>query len=221
MNFSIDHRPEFAWLTIQVLPGQKLFVEASAMAAMTTNMSMKAKFKGGFRRLLSAESLFISEFTAEGGAGEVAIAPGPFGDLEHIALNGETIYLASSCYVAHTDGIQYETKFTGFVKSLLSGFGWFLIKMSGQGDVWFNGYGAVFALDVQDEILVDNNHVVAFSEGLETEIIRLGGFKSLFFSGEGFVVRFRGKGKVYLQTKKPSALIRWADGFRPVRNSKQ
>jgi uncharacterized protein (TIGR00266 family) len=216
MKYTIDEKPEFAWLKVQVPTGKKLFVESSAMATMSENVSIKALFKGGFRRFLSGESLFLSEYKAQGTEGEVAVAPGPSGDISGWELNNETVYLASTSYLAHTEGVEYSTKFQKLSQGLLSGAGWFLVKMTGTGVVWFNGYGALVELDVQNELLIDNGHVVAFSEGVEYDIIRLGGYKSLFFSGEGFVCRFRGKGKVYLQTKKPASLISFFQRFRPV-----
>ncbi len=89
--------------------------------------------------------------------------------------------------------------------------------MSGIGHFGYNGYGAITEINVEDDILIDNNHLVAFTSGLDYSIEKLGNYKSLFFSGEGFVCRFRGKGKVYVQTKKPSALINWSHWFRPVK----
>lgn len=219
MNFKIEHRPDFSWLTVAVPKDKTLFVEASAMASMSTNMQMKTKFKGGLRRFISGESLFLSEFKAQGMDGEVTIAPGPFGDISHFELKNETVFLSSSSYVSHTEGLSYETKFQNVAKGLFSGAGWFLVRMTGTGHVWYNGYGAITEINVEDEILIDNNHLVAFTEGLEYSIEKLGNYKSLFFSGEGFVCRFRGKGKVFVQTKKPSALVNWAHWFRPVKKN--
>ncbi len=221
MPFTIEHKPDFAWLSIVVPAGKKLFVEAASMATMSANIRMRALLKGGFRRFLSKESLFISEFTADHAAGEVCVAPGPGGDIGHFALNGQTVYLSSTSFLAHTEGINYETKFQKLSNAILSGAGWFLVKMSGHGDVWFNSYGSLIEMDVgETPLVVDNGHIVAFTEGVEYDIVPMGGYKSLFFSGEGFVCRFRGQGKVFVQTKKPAALIAWADRFRIVRKSR-
>ena len=217
MDHKIEHQHEFSLLTVQVPARSKLFVEAGAMATMSSTVSMKALFKGGFRRFFSGESLFISEFSSGQVPGEIQIAPGVTGDIGHKKLNNEKFYLASSSYVAHSEGISYSTKFQKLSQGLLSGAGWFLVEMSGSGDVWFNSYGALEELDVTDDLILDNGHIVAFTQGVEYEIIRLGGYKSLFFSGEGFVCKFRGTGKVFYQTKKPAALIGWADQFRPIR----
>jgi uncharacterized protein (TIGR00266 family) len=219
MEFKVLERPEFAWLEVTVPTTEKLFVEASSMAAMSSNISMRALFKGGLRRFLARESLFISEFTAHGGPGEVCIAPGPSGDMGHVRLQNESFYLASTCFVAHSQGLKYETKFQKLSQGLLSGMGWFLLKFSGSGDLWFNGYGQLVELEVgEDELLIDNSHIVGFTEGVHYELIKLGSYKSLFFSGEGFVCRFLGKGKVWIQTKKPQSLISWAHQYRTVQS---
>jgi len=94
-----------------------------------------------------------------------------------------------------------------------------MIEASGHGDLWFNTYGALVEHEIDGEFILDNNHLVGFSEGVEYQIVKLGTYKSLLFSGEGFVCLFRGKGKVYFQSKKPSSLIHWADGFRRVQRS--
>ena len=111
----IDGKPDFAYVTVQVPGEQTLKVEASAMATMSTNMEMKTKFKGGFSRFLTGESIFINEFTARGGTGEIGIAPGSPGDLVHYYVdNREEIYLQSSAFVASGMGVEVDSKWQGF-----------------------------------------------------------------------------------------------------------
>lgn len=218
-DFQFEAKPDYSFLSVQIPKGEMLKVEASAMATMDTHVQMKTKMKGGFSRLLGGESIFINEFTAEGAPGEIKIAPGPPGDMEHVSLNGETIYLQSSSYVASTPGINIETKWQGLVKGFFSGESLFLIKCSGTGDLWFNTYGAITQIDVNDDVSVDTGHIVAFTDGLEYQITKLGGYKSLFFSGEGFVCRFRGQGKVWIQTREMPALGWFLWPYRRVQRS--
>ena len=186
---------------------------------MTPNMEMKTRVKGGLTRLLTKESLFINEFRATGGEGEVSVAPGPPGDICHRYLQDERIYLTGASYLASTPGIELETKFQGLLKGFFSGESLFLIRCSGSGDLWFNSYGAIFPLNVEDEYIVDTGHIVAFTDGLDYNIEILNGYKSFFFSGEGLVCRFRGKGTVWIQTKQPFAFIGWANQYRRVKDS--
>jgi uncharacterized protein (TIGR00266 family) len=216
--FRIDARPDFAFLTVTIPAGRTLMVEASAMAAMDTNLKMKTKFKGGLARFLTGESLFINEFTAEGAQGEISIAPGAPGDLAHVYLNNETIYLQNSAYLASAPEIKVESKWQGLTKGFFSGESFFLIRCSGTGDLWFNTFGAMIELDDADNsLVVDTGHIVAFTEGLQYEVSRLGGYKSLFLSGEGLVCRFSGKGKIWIQTRKVAPFAGWLYWYRPER----
>lgn len=216
-DFTLSCQPDFSFLTVRLQTNQQIKVEASAMATMDTNLRMNTKFRGGFKRFLTGESLFINEFTAENGPGEIGIAPGSPGDMDHVYLNNDTIYLQSAAYVASSPAINIETKWQGFIKGFFSGESLFLIRCTGQGDLWFNTYGAMIPIDVSGQYVVDTGHIVAFTEGLQYQIGRIGGYKSLFFSGEGLVCRFTGAGRVWIQTRKLGAFSNWIYPFRPVR----
>lgn len=216
--FRIDGRPDYAFLTVQIPPDETLKVEASAMATMDTNLRMKTKLRGGLSRFVTGESIFINEFTAEGGPAEIGIAPGSPGDMVHLFLNDETVFLQNSAFVAATMDVILETKWQGLVKGFFSGESLFLIRARGNGDLWFNTYGAMIEIDVSGDYVVDTGNIVAFTEGLDYSITKVGGYKSLFFSGEGFVCRFKGEGKVWIQTRSVPAFTWWAHAFRPAGN---
>ncbi|MBP5984068.1 MAG: TIGR00266 family protein [Fluviicola sp.] len=218
LDFNFDCKPDFGLITVQIPNGTTLKVEAAAMATMDTNITMKTKLKGGFRRFLSGESLFINEFTAQNGNGNIQIAPSCPGDVDHVYLNNETIYLQNTAYVASTMDVQLDTKWQGLNKGFFSGESFFLIKCSGSGDLWFNSYGGILEIDVTNGYVVDTGHIVAFTEGLDYQISRVGGYKSLFFSGEGFVCRFSGQGKVWIQTRKIQPFLSWVNPFRPKKS---
>ncbi len=219
LDFKFDCKPDFGMVTVQIPAGQKLKVEAAAMATMDTNIEMKTKLKGGFSRFLSGESLFINEFTAQKGNGQIQIAPACPGDIEHVYLDNETIYLQNTAFVASTDGVALESKWQGFSRGFFSGESFFLIRCSGKGDLWFNSYGGIIEIDVeQDGFVVDTGHIVAFTDGLQYSVSMVGGYRSLFFSGEGLVCRFSGRGKVWIQTRKIYPFISWVNPFRPKKS---
>lgn len=219
LHFDIDGSPDFSFLTVKIPAQKTIKVEASAMATMDTNLVMKTKIKGGFSRLLSGESIFMNEFTADAGPGEIGIAPATPGDLVHRYLRGDTLYLQNSAFVACTPGVNIETKWQGLTKGFFSGESLFLIRATGEGDLWFNSYGAIIEIDVKDGYVVDTGNIVAFTDGLEYSISKVGGYKSLFFSGEGFVCRFKGEGKLWIQTRNVGAFTGWAQVYRPVKSS--
>jgi uncharacterized protein (TIGR00266 family) len=219
-EYTIEGAPDYAFVEVKLPQNETLKVEASSMATMDTNLEMKTKMKGGLSRFLSGESIFINEFTARNGSGRIGIAPSMPGDIKHLHLDGgQVVYLQNSAYLASGVNVLVETKFQGLMKGFFSGEGLFLIKCSGTGDLFFNSYGAIIELDVNDGYIVDTGNIVGFTEGLEYDITKVGGYKSLFLSGEGLVAKFRGSGKIWIQTKKVSPLIYWANPFRPQKGS--
>ncbi|HEY0683045.1 MAG TPA: TIGR00266 family protein [Steroidobacter sp.] len=217
MKFNVQGQPDYAFLTVQIPANQTLKVEASAMATMDTNLVMKTRLRGGLGRFVTGESIFINEFTAQGGPGEIGIAPGAPGDLRHVYLQDQTIYLQNSAYVASSSGVTVESKWQGLMKGFFSGESLFLIRCQGQGDLWFSSYGGIIEIDVSGEYVVDTGNIVAFTDGLQYNVTKVGGYKSLFFSGEGFVCRFSGQGRVWIQTRKVGPLVSWVWPFRPTK----
>lgn len=100
-----------------------------------------------------------------------------------------------------------------------------LVKAQGTGDVFFNSYGAILEFDVRDSLLIDTGFVVAFEDTLQYRIQVLKGsrpaktLKNFFFGGEGFVCRFSGQGRVWVQTRQVSPLLQWIFPFRPAKKS--
>ena len=109
-EYRVEAQPDFSFLTVKLQAQQTIKVEASAMATMDTNLQMKTKMRGGIGRLITGESMFINEFTAQNGPGEIGIAPGAPGDLDHVYLENDTIYLQNTAYVASSPGVNIETK---------------------------------------------------------------------------------------------------------------
>ncbi len=225
-TYEIEHAPAFASLKVSLTTGQTLMVEAGAMAAMDSHIKMKSKMKGGLMkglaRMVSGESLFISEFTAEGKPGELFLSPGVPGDLTYYRLQGNSLIIQSSGYVASSPGIELNTKFQG-LKGFFSGESIFMLKASGTGDVWFSSYGGIIEIPVSGDYVVDTGYIVAFEDTLQYNVEVLGGLsfrnlKTSIFGGEGLVCRFTGHGKLWIQTRNVIPLINFLNPFRPVKS---
>lgn len=227
LAFNISLRPDFSLLTVQLQQGQKVFAEPSAMASMSPTLTLKAGLKGGalksLGRMFGGESLIVNTFTATSGPGEVVFAPGHLGDTQHYRLNGGSLLLQRGAYMANSEGVEINGKWQG-AKGFFSGEGLVLLKASGVGDVFFNSYGAILQIDVTNDYYVDTGYVVAFEDTLQYQVqvvpgLRGGGFKRLFFSGEGLVCRFSGQGKIWIQTRYVSPYLSWINKFRPTKKN--
>jgi uncharacterized protein (AIM24 family) len=65
----------------------------------------------------------------------------------------------------------------------------------------------------------DTGHVVGFTDGVDYSVRPFGGFKGLFFSGEGLVCNLVGEGSLFLQTRNAPALAAFLHPFRRVQRS--
>jgi uncharacterized protein (TIGR00266 family) len=226
MKTEILQAPDFGMLRVEFsAPGQSVVAESGAMVSHTAGTQMQTAMRGGLlaaakRKVLGGESIFQNTFTASEAGDHVFFAPPAEGDLQRLTLaQGEHFHLVSGAYVAHTGDITIDTKWQG-VRSLFSGVGFFMLRMSGPGDVFYASYGAIEEIDVPAEgVDVDNGHIVGFGEGVDYALRKFGGYKSFFFGGEGLICRFSGNGKVLLQTRNVSSLVSFLNTFRPVKTN--
>jgi len=226
--YTIEHSPAYASIQLKLQANQTVLVESGAMAAMDPWIKMKSKVQGGLMkglgRMLSGESLFVSEFTATGKPGDLYVAPGVPGDVCYYALQpGKSLMVQSSGFVAVSPTVEMDTKFQGF-KGFFSGESLFLIKLTGQGDVWFSSYGAILEIPVSGDYIVDTGYIVAFEDTLNYNVEVLGGlsFKGLkvgILGGEGLVCRFSGEGRLWIQSRQLYPLINFLTPFRPAKSS--
>jgi uncharacterized protein (TIGR00266 family) len=225
--YEIDHAPAYASLRLNLKANQTVLVESGAMAAMNPWIKMKSKAKGGLMkglgRLVSGESFFVSEFTAEGKPGELYISPGVPGDIQHYYLHGNALMIQSSGFVAASKTVEIDTKFQGF-KGFFSGESLFLLRATGEGDIWFSSYGGIVEIPVTGDYIVDTGYIVAFEDSLNYKVEMLGGlsFKGLktgILGGEGLVCRFSGQGRLWVQSRELYSLINFLNPFRPVKSS--
>lgn len=225
--YEIQHSPSYASLRLDLKPNQSVLVESGAMAGMDSCIKMKSKMKGGLMkglgRMVSGESLFISEFTAEGKSGQLFVSPGIPGDIQHYYLSGNSLMIQSSGFVACSTTVEIDTRFEGF-RGFFSGESLFLVKATGQGDVWFNSYGAIVQIPVAGDYVVDTSYIVAFEDTLDYQVEMLGGlsfkgFKTGILGGEGLVCRFRGTGRLWVQSRSIFPLLNFLDPFRPIQTS--
>jgi len=225
--YKIEHTPAYASLILNLRTDQTVLVESGAMAAMDSGIKMDSRVRGGLMkglgRMVSGESLFISKFTAQGQPGTIYVSPGVPGDIQHYYLHSNGLLVQSSGFVACSEGVEIDTQFQGF-KGFFSGESLFLIRATGQGDFWFSSYGAIIEIPVAGDYVVDTSYIVAFEDTLNYQVEMLGGLsfrglKTGILGGEGFVCRFRGQGRLWVQSRELYGLINFLNPFRPTKSS--
>jgi len=210
MDIKELHRGAFAAVSIKLDVGERIKVEPGAMVAMDPGVKVETKsggiLKGLKRAFLGGESFFLNYYE---GPGEIVLAPLLIGDIVILDLNGE-MFVQSTSFLASSEGVEVDTKFGGF-KSFFMGEGIFLLRLSGNGKVVLGSFGGIVEKELLpgEEYIIDTGHVVAFDSTITYDVKAFGGMKSFFFGGEGLIVRMKGPGRVFYQTRNYPAFLQW------------
>jgi len=201
-------------VTLHLQGDETVYAEAGVMNHMSSNIDMQAKAKGGLmkglKRMVSGESFFITEFTAQGD-GFVAFGGNVPGKIEAIPISPGNEFLAQrDAFLCAENGVDMDVEFT---KKLGAGFfggeGFILQKYSGQGIVFIHACGDFVIKDLQpgETLKVDTGSVVGFESSVQYDITRAGGIKTSLFGGEGlFLTTLTGPGRVIIQSLSISNL---------------
>lgn len=224
MQTEIMYGPAYATAKVILSAGEVVRAEAGAMLAMSPGVAMETTTQGGVlkglrRSVLGGESFFMNTFTGQVDGAELWLAPPLAGDVVAWPING-TLYVQSGSYLASSQGLEVDSKWGGS-KTFFSREGLFMLRISGQGDVVLSSYGAIHAIDLQpgQTYTVDTGHMVAWTEGVNYAVRKVGNWKSTFFSGEGFVVDATGPGRIYIQTRSQDSFLNWLIPQLPQQSS--
>ena len=227
LKYEIKGAPAFAVVTIHLeRPGQQVVAEGGAMIYMDGHVQMTTKSTGGLfkglKRKMSGESMFQNYFEIPEGAppGKVTFSFGAPGDIVHLHLQqGEKWTLSKDAYICGSPSVIVSTK-RGGLKQMFSGEGYFLtdVTAEAEGDVWMGGYGAIERHELKEgeELVVDNGVMLAFQSHMEHKFSKVGGKKSFILGGEGVVIRYKGPGVVYTQSREIGLLAALLRQFFPV-----
>jgi uncharacterized protein (TIGR00266 family) len=220
MEANVKNRPDYASLHLVLASGEQILTETGSMMGMHPQLKLESGLKGGLfaaaKRALAGESFFVNTYTATADGQRLDLAPSAPGDVEHVRLDGNALIVQRGSFLASTMGVTTDAKWTG-AKGFFSGEGLIMLRCAGSGELWLSSYGAIAKVDVDGSYQVDTTHVVAFDEGLQWNVTKIGGMKSLFLSGEGLVVHFSGKGRVWYQTRSAPSLASFLHPFRKVK----
>jgi uncharacterized protein (TIGR00266 family) len=224
MDIEILHRPSYAMAKVKLAPSETIQAETGAMLGMSESIEIQTESKGGLlkglkRAVLGGESFFINTYTAPSG-GDMMLAPALPGDVQHHQISGANLFVQSGSYMASSSGINVDTKWGG-AKTFFSGEGLFLLHVTGTGDLLVSSYGAIHEIELGagEKFRIDTSHIVAFEEGVNYEVKKVGGWKSTILSGEGLVCELTGPGKVALQTRSQGAFLNWLIPLLPKQTS--
>jgi uncharacterized protein (TIGR00266 family) len=207
-------------VTVELEPGQVLRAESGAMMYMTNGVTMNTTTGGGlsegFRRMMTGQNFFISDYTYEGEPGtKGVVALGTDFPSKIIRLNVEEYGGKLVCQkgallcCSHTINIEME-----FTRTMTGGFfggeGFILQALTGDGDVFLKAGGTLIRRDLEEgeELRISSGCLVGFSEGVDYDVKMIKGFQNVIGGGEGlFMTTLTGPGVVWLSGMPPERMI--------------
>jgi uncharacterized protein (TIGR00266 family) len=199
------------------------------MAWMSGNMLMNTSGRGGglggfFKRAVSGESLFLVEYTSQGGKGIVSFASDFPGKIVPVHLGpGQQIIAQKQAFLCAEKTVQLDIHFR---RKLGSGFfggeGFVMQKLTGPGVgfVCLDGEIMEYTLEPGQVLKVDTGHVAMYEPTVQFDIEMMKGFRNILFGGEGlFLATLRGPGRVWLQTMPTMNLAKAIAEYLPSSGS--
>ena len=217
MDYEIKYKPSYSMLVVKLDPNESVTAEAGAMTYMQPSIDVKTRKRE--RSLLGTigltlfggQSFFVNDYKTKDNPGEVAFVSAPVGDIEVLEVKpNQGFIIQSSSYIASSQSVDLDVKWQGFTKGLF-GQGLFMIKAKGEGKLFINTFGAIdkHTLEAGQTLIVDNFHLVAFSDTCDYKVRKFGGLKSTILGGEGLVTEVSGPGDIYIQTKNLREFAEW------------
>jgi uncharacterized protein (TIGR00266 family) len=217
MKYEIKYKPAYSMLVVTLDQNEKIVAEAGAMTYMSpgieahTRKREKSLLGSLGLSIIGGQSFWVNEYTATQGSGEAAFVAAPVGDIEMLEVKPDQGYvIQKSAYIASTESVDLDVKWEGFTKGLF-GQGLFMIRAKGNGNLFINTFGAIdkHTLQPGQTMIVDNFHLVAFSDTCSYKVTKFGGLKETILGGEGLVTQITGPGDIYIQTKNLNEFVEW------------
>lgn len=213
MRFSMDSNMQFPLVELSLNQGETVFIQRGSMVYHTPNVTLNTQLNasgsglGRFvkavgRSMVSGESTFITQAVAQSDNGYLALAPDSPGQVIPLQLGEKQYRLNDGAFLA-LDGTAYYTMERQSVgKALFGGQGGlFVMTTQGQGTLLANAFGSIKKIELHNqEVTIDNAHVVAWSQSLNYHVHLENGFWQSIGTGEGVVNTFQGTGEVYVQS---------------------
>src|SRR5579863_8263345 len=194
---------------VDLAPGETVYSQTATMAWMSAGVRMHTNTGGGLfagiKRSFAGGSFFVTEFTAEGGAGHVAFAPRFPGTIMPRTLRpGESLICRKETFLCAEKSVSVELAWQQRIGSgFFGGAGFILQKVTGPGTVFLDLSGEVVTkrLAPGERLLLHAGHVGVHEPTVSFDIQMVPGFRNILFGGEGlFLATLTGPGEIHLQS---------------------
>ena len=200
-------------LEVQLASGETVVAESGELSWMSDSITMRTSTTAGggnkgifgaLKRTLTGGTLFLTEYTASGQAGQVTFATKLPGMIVDLHVEPGAGYLAHRHgFIAATPGIQLSPVIQKLGAGIFGGEGFIMQKLEGNCEAWVSLSGEMIVMDLAagQSLRVHPGHVGLFQESVRFEMTTIKGIKNIFFGGDDFfLVRLTVPGRIWLQT---------------------
>ncbi|MCS6774443.1 MAG: TIGR00266 family protein [Anaerolineae bacterium] len=215
---------------LKLRAGQTIFTETGSLSWMQEGINMNTTMGGGLggllKRVVSGESLFIVDYTAQRDGVEIAFSNDFPGKIIPINLGqGQQIIAQKRTFLVGEKSVSLDIHFNRRLGAgLFGGEGFILQKFTGPGTIFVTVDGEVveYTLAPGERLKVDTGHVAMFESTVQFDIEFVKGIKNILFGGEGlFFAVLTGPGRIWLQTMPMSKLAGAIAAYLPSAEGKQ
>jgi uncharacterized protein (AIM24 family) len=186
-------------------PGELSWITSTIALRTSTNMAGAKGLFGVLKRAVAGGSIFLTEYSAQGGPGKVAFATKVPGQILPIEVRpGQEYMVHHHGFLCGTSGIELSM---GFQRSLgagvFGGDGFILQKIGGTAQAWVELDGEVVVQDLRagETLRVHPGHVGMFEQSVNFGLTTIPGITNALFGGDGlFLATLTGPGRIWLQT---------------------
>jgi uncharacterized protein (TIGR00266 family) len=196
--------------------GEEIHTKPGAMMTRTAGVGVESSVGGDdgvtgmVKRAASDErELVENRYEAERDDQTVTLVPEHPGDVSAFNVTDVSgIRAQSGALLAWEPLVERSTEINEASNMFSSG-ELTVLGLSGQGMAFLSAYGSMYRKQVtpDEPQVVDEDHIVAWTDGLSLSRRKDGGLKSTMLGGEGFVTEFSGDGYVWLQSRNPMTLL--------------
>ena len=191
--------------------GEWVWASKGSLVSYSEGVEWRLRVPGGIggavRRSVSGEGVSLTQVTSSEEGGHAVLAANSPGHITEWDLTSGGVVTTRGSFLAawgpDVDITVTVAKRAG--AAFFGGAGLFLQRVSGNGKCLLHGSGDFIerVLEPGELLTVSSGNLAAFADTIDYSIKGVGGFRKLFFGGEGlFMTQLAGPGRVLLQSLK-------------------
>lgn len=212
MEFEITSDPSYATLRLTLDEGEQLGARPGAMLSRSSAITVETDLGGDdglvgmAKRVASDERALTSNtFYSRRDGAALALVPEEPGDVTPINVGREGPLRVQSGAVLGWEPLVEKQTALNAAQNMFSSGELTVLSLSGQGWAFLSACGGIETETIEpgDPLVVDEDHLVAWTDGLGLTRRNDGGLTTTVLGGEGRVTELSGSGTVWLQTRNP------------------